>query len=97
MGQAFSRPRNQEIEMNAIATIATKMSPYASANVAAMLAGDESVATLHGARREIAAFADRLVGRNRRIPHSAARAAMIATARAAYDDIAGRLAAQGEL
>lgn len=83
--------------MNAIATTATKMSPYASVNVTALLGGDESVATMHGARREIAAFADRLVGRNRRIPHSASRATMIATAQAAYDEIAARLAAQGEL
>lgn len=83
--------------MNAIATTAAKMSPYASAHVAALLAGDESIATMHSARREIAAFADRLVGRSRRIPRSAGRAALIATAQAAYDDIAGRLAAQGEL
>ena len=73
------------------------MSPFASANVAALLAGDESVATMHGARREIAAFADRLVGRNRGTQPRMARAALIATAQAAYDEIAARLAAQGEL
>lgn len=80
-----------------IATIATKMSPATSANVAALLAGDESIATLHAARREIADFADSIVGRGRRLPPSAGRTALIAAAHAAYDEIAGRLAAQGEL
>jgi len=83
--------------MNAIATAAAKMSPEASANVSAVLAGDNSVATMHAARREIAAFADRLVSRNRRAPYSHSRNTLIATAQAAYDDIACRLAAQGAL
>lgn len=82
--------------MTAIELTAAKMSPD-SANVSALLAGDESVETLHGARREIAAFADRLVGRNRRVPYSPVRAELIASAQSAYDEIAGRLAAQGEL
>lgn len=78
--------------------IAPRMSPYASAHVAAVLAGDDSTTALHGARHEIAAFADRLGSRNRRLPRThGRRAEMIAAAQAAYDEIAARLAARGEL
>ena len=80
-----------------IAAAAAKMSPYASTATAALLAGDKSVGTMHGARREIAAFADRLIGRNRCISPSAARAALVGTAQAAYDEIAVRLAGMGVL
>ncbi len=75
-----------------ITTAVALMSPYASIATVAMIAGDESIATMHDARREIAAFADRLVRRQRRIPYSAARADMIVVAQAAYDEIARRLA-----
>jgi len=83
--------------MNAITITASRMSPYASSSVTAMLAGDDSSSTLHGARREIAAYADRLVGRNRSPQHSKARAIQIATAQEAYDAIAAKLVARGEL
>lgn len=84
----------------AISQTANKMSPYASINVAALLTGDDSVPTMHGARREIAAFADSLTGRNRRhapISGNTIRSEIIRTAQAAYDEIATVLNEMGEL
>lgn len=82
--------------MTTIETIASHMSPDALA-VAAVLAGDDSTETLHAARREIAAYGDRLRGRNRGPAHRVGRARLVAAADAAYDEIAARLVARGAL
>lgn len=81
--------------MNA-ARIVTAMSPDRRAATEAYLAGDHSTETLHLARREIAAYTDRLVGRNRGIHHGG-RNTLITAARAAYDQIAAELDQRGAL
>ena len=83
--------------MTNLSITAAAMSPYLRGNVEALLAGDDSTDTLHSARREVAAFADRLVGRSRSVRHSPARAAMIQAARAAYDEVAASLAVRDAL
>lgn len=83
--------------MDDIKTIAEKMSPYENTATLAYLAGDDSTETMHKARREIAAYTDKLTGRNRRIPQSGARAELIRAGRAAYDHMADELNARGAL
>lgn len=76
--------------------IVSAMSPDRRAATEAYLAGDHSTETLHQARHEIAAYADRLAGRNRgKINYG--RNTLIAAAQAAYDQIAAVLDQRGAL
>lgn len=81
--------------MDAIADTLAAMSPYASRALRAYHEGDDSTATLHRARHEVASWTDRMVGRRRRGRGTALR--LITAGREAYDTIAAELYARGEL
>lgn len=76
-------------DLTATARIATLLSPYSSAAVTAVLGGDVRTETIDAARREVAAYADRLIARERRLPyHPSSRQDTAALAQAAYDELA---------
>lgn len=72
------------------------MSPYSREATVRVLAGDTSTGTLHAARRELAARADKIQARNRHVADGG-RQGIVTTAQAAYDDIAAELVDRGAL
>lgn len=77
--------------------IILKMSPHNRAATEAVLEGDVDTETLHQARREVAAYTDKIQGRNRGLGYRIGRDNIVAAGRAAYDEIAGILESRSAL